>query len=84
MTRGARLARTFRDDVENVRDALDAKIASGAMNWKTARNAWATFTKLCSCGRGVRSPLPASAPLEGVTADPSTPRAAGSAQGWTG
>jgi hypothetical protein len=36
-----------RNDVENVRDALDAKIASGALHWKTARNAWATFTKLC-------------------------------------
>lgn len=36
-----------RDDVENVRDALDAKIASGALNWKTARYAWATFIKLC-------------------------------------
>ena len=35
-------AGTFtRDDVENVRDA---KIASGALNWKTARNVWATFT----------------------------------------
>jgi hypothetical protein len=36
-----------RNDVEDVRDALDAKIASGALNWKTAHNAWATFSKLC-------------------------------------
>lgn len=35
------------NDVEDVRDALDAKIASGTLNWKTARNAWATVTKLC-------------------------------------
>jgi integrase len=41
------VATLTRDDVENVRDALDAKIASGEMNWKTARNAWAAFTKLC-------------------------------------
>ncbi len=45
---GALDVATFtRDDVENVRDALDAKIASGALSWKTARNVWATFTKLC-------------------------------------
>ena len=36
-----------RDDVENVRDALDVKIASGALSWKTARNVWGTFTKMC-------------------------------------
>ncbi len=45
---GALDVATFvRDDVENVRDALDAKIVSGALNWKTARNAWGTFIKLC-------------------------------------
>jgi len=37
-----------KDDVENVRDALDGKIASGALNWKTARNAWAAFCTMCS------------------------------------
>jgi integrase len=41
------VATLTRDDVENVRDALDGKITSGALNWKTVRNAWATFTKMC-------------------------------------
>jgi hypothetical protein len=45
---GALDVATFtRDDVENVRDALDAKIASKALTWKSARNVWAVFTKLC-------------------------------------
>lgn len=36
-----------RDDVERVVESLDAKIVAGSLNWKTARNVWATFTKLC-------------------------------------
>jgi integrase len=44
-----------RDDVENVRDALDAKIATGALSWKTARNVWGTFTKLCDDAVNVKA-----------------------------
>jgi integrase len=36
-----------RDDVEDVRDALDKKVADGELSWKTARLAWAVFRTMC-------------------------------------
>lgn len=41
-----------RDDVERVRDDLDRRIAlpkgrAGALYWKTAREAWFVFTRMC-------------------------------------
>ena len=41
-------ARTFtRDDVESLRDALDEKIASGALAWKTVECVWTLVTSMC-------------------------------------
>ncbi len=41
--------RTFtRDDVEQVRDALDVKIANGELAWKTAASVWTLVTSMCS------------------------------------
>jgi integrase len=38
-----------RDDIEGIRDRLDALIAEeGGIAWKTAANIWATITKLCA------------------------------------
>lgn len=37
-----------RDDVEGVRDALDAKVTAGTLTWKTARLAWAVLRTLCN------------------------------------
>ena len=40
-------ARTFtRDDVERLRDKLDARIAAGALSWKTAANVWTLVTSM--------------------------------------
>jgi integrase len=36
-----------RADCEAIVTALDAKITSGAITWKTAANAWGLFTKAC-------------------------------------
>jgi integrase len=45
---GPELVRTFgRDEVESVRDELDAKVASGELSWKTARNVWTLVKTLC-------------------------------------
>jgi integrase len=42
-------ASTFtRDDVEQVRDVLDAKIANGELAWKTAASVWTLVTRMCS------------------------------------
>jgi len=42
-------ARTFtRDDVEQLRDALDLKITSGKLAWKTAASCWTLVTTMCS------------------------------------
>ena len=42
-------ARTFtRDDVERLRDKLDARIAAGALSWKTAANVWTLVTSMCA------------------------------------
>ena len=40
--------RTFtRDDVEALRDELDAKIAKGALAWKTVASVWTLVTSMC-------------------------------------
>jgi hypothetical protein len=41
----ASMAQVTRDELEDVRDALDAKIQAGAMSWKTAANTWGLVTK---------------------------------------
>jgi integrase len=42
-------ARTFtRDDVEQLRDALDGKITKGELAWKTAASCWTLVTGMCS------------------------------------
>jgi integrase len=42
-------ARTFTtEDVERVRDDLDAKIVSGELAWKTARSCWTLVTSMCA------------------------------------
>lgn len=41
-------ARTFgRDDVERLRDDLDAKIVKGELAWKTAASVWTLVTSIC-------------------------------------
>jgi integrase len=42
------VTRFGRDDVERLRDALDAKIADGTLSWKTAANCWTVITSMCS------------------------------------
>ena len=37
-----------KNDVEGVRDALDDKVAQGAIGWKTARCVWTVFKSMCS------------------------------------
>jgi hypothetical protein len=37
-----------RDDVERLRDVLDAKIVKGALAWKTAASVWTLVTSMCS------------------------------------
>lgn len=37
-----------RDDLENVRDELDAKVRRGELKWKTASHVWGTVTKMFS------------------------------------
>jgi integrase len=39
------MAKVTRDELEDVRDALDAKIHKAAMSWKTAANTWGLVTK---------------------------------------
>ena len=41
------MAEVTRDDCEAVRDALDQKIRSGTLGWKTAWNAWSVLTTAC-------------------------------------
>ena len=41
--------RTFtRDDVEQLRDELDAKIVSGELAWKTVASVWTLVTSMCA------------------------------------
>ncbi len=42
------MADVTRDDCEQLRDALDAKIRSGALAWKTAWNVWSVWTTACT------------------------------------
>ncbi|MGO9836228.1 MAG: tyrosine-type recombinase/integrase, partial [Polyangiaceae bacterium] len=44
----ASVLRLTRDDCERVRDALDDKVAAGAIGWKTARHAWQIFRSMCA------------------------------------
>jgi len=45
LLRSPSMAKVTRDEIEDVRDALDAKIQAGAMSWKTAANTWGLVTK---------------------------------------
>src|SRR5262249_40357328 len=48
-TLGSLDVRTFtRDDVEQLRDALDVKISKGELAWKTAASVWTLVTNMCS------------------------------------
>lgn len=41
-------AKFTRDDVEQLRDALDAKIVKGELAWKTAASCWTLVTSMCA------------------------------------
>jgi hypothetical protein len=41
-----------RDDSERLRDALDEKIRSGELAWKTAWNVWSVWTTACAAASG--------------------------------
>jgi integrase len=43
--RGATMASVTRDELEDVRDGLDAKIRAGKLSWKTCANTWGLVTK---------------------------------------
>jgi integrase len=46
---GALDVRTFtRDDIENLRDALDGKITKGELAWKTVASVWTLVTNTCA------------------------------------
>ncbi len=48
-TLGTLDAATFtRDDVERLRDALDAKIVAGELAWKTVGSVWTLVTSMCA------------------------------------
>lgn len=36
------------DELDAISEALDAKVQSGAMSWKTAQNVWGAATKMCA------------------------------------
>jgi integrase len=43
-----RAAKFTRDDVEHLRDVLDAKIVSGDLSWKTIGSVWTLVTSMCA------------------------------------